>query len=398
MNSYVTDEPASARRQAAHEQELAQTKPRLLVMIATDPIGGPGKGLFQFFAHAPKDAFDYVLCNFDVKDHPFGQFIQEAMRLGLNLQLLRQRLTIDPWLIPQAIRVVRQHRINVIQTHAHKANVLGFLIKPICRKPWIAFAHGYIHGGWKVRIYQFLDRTVLPHADRVVTVSESMKELLVRIGVDAHKIVVVHNAIEPPAVDPESAAAVRARHGIAPTRKVIGVIGRLSPEKGQLDFLKALRTTVRQCADLTALIIGDGPDRAMLEQYTAEHGLRDHVVFTGYQERIADYIQALDLLVSPSLTEGLPNAVLEGMSHGIAVLATSVGGVPEIIGADNGVLVPPSQPEILAAKMTELLTDDARRRDIAVKGRESLYPRFSPAHRVQKMVSLYRELVATSRA
>lgn len=369
-------------------------KPKVLIMIATDPIGGPGKGLFQFFKYAPREEFDYVLCNFDVKDHLFGQFIQEARRLGLNMLLLRQRLAIDPWLIPEARRIVVKHGINVIQTHSYKANVLGFCLRLLWGKPWIAFAHGYTHGGWKIRIYQLIDKIVLRYADRVIAVSESMKTLLVQLGVQEEKIRLIYNAIELPHQNPEGATVVRDRHGLAPDRKVIGVIGRLSPEKGLMDFLKALEQTITSMPNVVALLVGEGPDQAALEQFATSHGLGERVVFTGYQEKVADYYQALDLLVLPSLTEGLPNVVLEAMSFGVPVLATNVGGVSEIINADNGVLVPPGDPDTLAAKMVELLRDDVSRRIIGCRGRDSLFPRFAPDHRVRQILSVYNELLS----
>ena len=364
-------------------------------MIATGPIGGPGKGLFQFLKHAPANAFDYVLCNFDVRYKPGGsEFVTEARRNGFNLVLLRQRVTIDPYLVLQARRMVVEHGINLIQTHAYKSNMIGFLLKSLCGLPWIGFAHGYTDDNLKVRIYNRIDRAVLRYADRVVAVSHSMKTLLIKHGVAAEKIQVIYNGIdEVAAAFLESSDTIRRRHGLNPKQKVIGVIGRLNPEKGQMLFLKAMEQTALKCPEARALLLGDGQDRALLERYCQDHGLGDRVIFTGYRENIADYYQILDLLVLPSLSEGLPNVALEAMSFGIPVLATAVGGVPEVIQNGNGVLVPPSDPEILSARMTELLRYDSLRQTIGSRGKNSLYPRFAPAHRARQILDLYRELV-----
>lgn len=364
-------------------------------MIATDPIGGPGKGLFQFLKHAPRETFDYILCNFDVKNRLVGEFITEARRKKLNLTLLRQRATIDPGLIFQARRVVLEHDINLIQTHGYKSNVIGFFLHSLCRRPWIGFAHGYTDDNMKVRLYNRIERSVLRHADRIVTVSDSMRALLTKHGVAAEKIRVIHNAIDTnEAVPVASRAEIKQRHGLSSKQKIIGVIGRLNPEKGQMIFLRAMEKTVRSCPDVKSLVIGDGQDRPMLERFCRENGLTDHVVFLGYQDKIADYYQILDLLVLPSLSEGLPNTVLEAMTFGIPVLATSVGGVPEIIENGNGVLVPPNDPEALAERMIELLKDDSLRGAIGLKGKNSLYPRFAPDHRVRQIIGLYNELLS----
>jgi glycosyltransferase involved in cell wall biosynthesis len=370
-------------------------KPRVLIMIATGQIGGPGKGVFQFLEHASTGDFEYVLCNFDVKNRPVGEFVDEARRKQLNLSLLKQRVIFDPNLIIQARRLIREHEINLIQTHGYKSNAIGFCLKLLCRLPWIGFAHGYIDDNRKNRFYNRIDRLVLRRADRIVAVSNSMKALLTQYGIAAHKIRAIYNAVDRNEIVPNTSVnAIRQRHGLTSDQKVIGVIGRLNPEKGQMIFLRAMEKTARSVPRARALMIGDGQDRAMLEEFCREKGLSDHVVFVGYQEKIADYYQVLDLLVSPSLSEGLPNTVLEAMSFGVPVLATAVGGVPEIIKDGNGVMVPPNDPEMLAERMIGLLSDDALRRAIGLKGKNTLYPRFDAHHRARQIVSLYEELLS----
>jgi len=370
-------------------------KPRVLIMIATEHIGGPGKGVLQFLEHSPAGAMEYVLCNFDPEYRPTGQFVHEAQRRGLNLRLLRQRRAFDPHLVAQARHLIREHDVNLIQTHGYKSNSIGFVLRLLCRLPWIGFAHGYIDDNSRNRLYNRIDRLVLRGADRVVAVSGSMKALLVRHGVAAHRIRVVHNAVDPKdAVPATPSAEIRRQCGLRPEHKVIGVIGRLSPEKGQAIFLRALEKVLQSAPGVRALIVGDGQDRPMLEALCRERGLSDHVAFLGHQERIADYYQVLDLLVLPSLSEGLPNTVLEAMSFGIPVIATAVGGVREIIEDGNGVVVEPGDPEALADRMIELLGDDALRRMIGLKGKESLYPRFAAEGRARSIVGLYEELLS----
>jgi glycosyltransferase involved in cell wall biosynthesis len=370
-------------------------KPRVLIMIAADEISGPAKGVLQFLEHAPSGAFEYVVCNFDRENHPVGQFVKEARRRKLNLRLLRQRRSLDPAMIFEARRVVQEHDINLIQTHGYKSNTIGFFLRLLCRRPWMGFAHGYISDSATNRFYNRIDRLVLRQADRVVAVSHALKGLLTRHGVAAHRIRVVHNAIEASAAAPStSAREVRLRHGVAPGEKLIGVIGRLNPEKGQLVFLKAMERTIRHVPDVKALIIGDGQDRSTLERFCRERGLAPRVLFLGFQENIADYYQVLDLLVQPSFSEGLPNTVLEAMSFGVPVLATAVGGVPEVIQDGNGVMVPPNDPDSLAERLIELLSDGARRQAIGARGRESLHPRFASDHRARQIIGLYQELLA----
>jgi glycosyltransferase involved in cell wall biosynthesis len=370
-------------------------KPRVLIMIAANEISGPGKGVLQFLKHAPAGAFEYVLCNFQVKDRHPGQFVDEARRRTLNPRLLRQRFPFDPQLINQARRVVREQDINVVQTHGYKSNTIGFFLHLFCGLPWIGFAHGYIDDNWRNRLYNLLDRLVLRRADRIVAVSDSMKTLLIRHGVATDKIRTIPNAVASSDMAlTMSAQETRRRYGLTQAHRVIGVIGRLSPEKGQMIFLRAMVKAVQIFPDVRALIIGDGQDRPLLEEFCRQKGLSDHVVFLGHQENVGDYYQVLDLLVLPSLSEGLPNALLEAMSFGVPVLATAVGGVPEVVHDGNGMMVPPDDPDMLAEKLIELLKHDALRRAMGLKGKRSLHPRFTPDTRVQRIVSLYEELLS----
>lgn len=373
-------------------------KPKVLIIIATDIIGGPGKGLFQFLKFSKELDFSYILCNFlpthvNITNY---EFYKKAKEEGINLQLLKQNMAIDPLLILRAYRISKKHKINIIQTHGSKANVIGFFLNKMFNIPWIGFAHGYLETNKKIRFYEKIDRTVLKYADVVITVSNSMKELLRRAGVKEIKIKVIYNAVDLSDNKPTLRNnTIKDSYGIKNDHKVIGVIGRLSPEKGQIIFLKAFRKVIEIFPDVSALIIGDGQDKEKLKDFCKTHGIDKKVIFTGYQETVANFYQILDVLVLPSLSEGLPNTVLEAMSFGIPVLATSVGGVPEIINNENGILVLPGDQESLADKMIELLKDDHLRKSLGLSGKNSLYPRFSPLYRSQQIVDLYKYLLAS---
>lgn len=369
-------------------------RPRVLIIIAAAAIGGPGKGIFQFLESAPQDEFDYLLCNFYLRNKVIGQFVTEARRKRQNMILLKQRFTIDPLMLLQAREVVLKNNINIVQTHGYKPGVIGLFISKLYRIPWIGFAHGYIEISKRLRFYSKLDKLILRYADRVVAVSNSMKDLLKEAGVKEDKIKIIYNAIDQADARPTAnAESIRDCYGIKNTHKVIGVVGRLSQEKGQIVFLKAFRKAVNILPEVKALIVGDGPDRKILEKYCRDNGLEDKVIFTGYQENVANLYQIFDIMVLPSFTEGLPNAVLEAMLFGVPVIATSVGGVPEIINDSNGILVPPNNYDAIADRMIEFLKNDELRESIGLKGRESLYPRFSPSYRASQIMDVYKELL-----
>jgi glycosyltransferase involved in cell wall biosynthesis len=371
-------------------------KPRVLIIISTSIIGGPGKGLLQFLKYADRSKFDYLLCSIDIKNKPEGEFVKQAVSSGLNVGQLRQRFRFDPSMIWQARDLIARNGIDIIQTHGYKEHVLGYFLKRICNKPWIGFAHGYTNENIKIRFYNKLDSLALRAPDIVVTVSNSLKSILTNFGVPEEKIRIIYNAIDrdelKPNLPPEE---VRTQYSIKSEDKLVGVIGRLSPEKGQAVFLHAFKKVVEKMPFAKAIIIGDGQERGRLANFCSENGLRDRVIFTGYQNNIANFYQIMDILVLPSFSEGLPNVVLEAMAFKIPVIATSVGGVPEVIADGlNGLLVPPGNADLLAEKIIHLQGNERERGNIGENAFQSLYPRFSPEHRARQILTLYEELLS----
>lgn len=369
---------------------------KILIIIATGMIGGPGKGLFQFFKYADDNRFDYLLCNFYLKKRPKGEFVEQAENKGLNIKLLHQHWVTDPSLIWQAKKLVKENNIDIIQTHGYKANVLGYFLKKVCKKPWIGFAHGYTDENLKVRLYNKLDKFVLRYPDIVVPVSDSLKKILTRSGVSEKRIKIIYNAVDKNELRPDlTPEELKEKYEINNREKVVGVVGRLSPEKGVEVFLKAFKQTIDRFPSIKGIIIGDGQEKEKLLNYCSNNGMEDKVIFTGYQNNIANFYQIMDLLVLPSYSEGLPNVVLEAMSFKIPVIATSVGGVPEIItDGESGLIISSGNPEVMSDNIIYLLNDEEKRKKLGENGYWSIYPKFSPENRASHILSLYRELVS----
>ena len=376
---------------------FSSLKPNVLIIIATGIIGGPGKGLFRFLKQAPKLGFDYTLCNFKASWMKEGEyeFYERAVTYGIKVHLIKQNFPIDPMLISRAIKIRNRCNNSTIQTHGYKPNVIGFFLKRIIKIPWIAFAHGYTDENRKVKIYNCIDLLVLRYADRVVAVSNSMKKLLVRKGIRSSKIVVIRNVIDKNELIPrKSERDIRTALRIEKKSLVIGVVGRLEPEKGQIVFLKALKKVLQKLPHAKALIIGDGQERAKLEGYCKANVISDNVIFTGYISNVADYYQIMDLLVIPSFSEGLPNVLLEAMACGIPVIATSVGGIPEVINDKNGVLIPPGHYIKMSDEIMNLLGHKKKLERLKIKAQGTVLSYLTPESRAKKIVELYYHLLS----
>ena len=372
-------------------------KPNVLIIIASDNLGGPGKGLLQFIRHADRDRFDYTMANFLVKGNENTEFVRIARERGVNLQLLRQDSWLDPLLLLRALRLARAANTNIIQSHGYKGHVIGFVLSRWAGLKWIGVAHGWTNENRKIRLYNRLERWLLRRADAAITVSPRLYATVSALRGRRRPTFLILNAVdEQELVADVGGAEVRRRLGIAPGIPVLGVLGRLSPEKGQDLLLKAFAGALRVRPEATMLVVGDGPEAGSLKAQTRALGIEARVRFCGHQSAIRDYLEALDLLVLPSRSEGLPNVVLEAMCVGVPVLATDVGGVREIIeDGMNGWIVPPGDAEALESAIVRTLSDPARRREIAQRGRASLSPKFSASLRAARFLEVYEDVLGS---
>jgi glycosyltransferase involved in cell wall biosynthesis len=209
-----------------------------------------------------------------------------------------------------------------------------------------------------LRIYNILDLFSLRFCNKIIAVSEGIRDDLIKHGIRPSKIVAIQNAVEK-GFDPMRLAETRLEKrkalGVSDGEYVAGYVGRLSAEKGVQYLIEAASILKGKGAQFRMLIIGDGPKRKELENLTVEKGLAREHMFVGFQNDIENWLPVLDVFVLPSLTEGTPMALLEAMAIGLPVIASDVGGVPELV--ENGVsgfLIPPGDSAALAEKLSTL--------------------------------------------
>ncbi len=212
------------------------------------------------------------------------------------------------------------------------------------------------------------------------------------------KITVIHNGVELPTLR-RSRAEVRAEFGLAGDERLLAImVGRLHPGKGHLCLLDALSRVRAAGVPLTVLLAGDGQERAAIEARGRELDLGpDRHQILGFRDHVPDLVAASDLFLFPSEDEGLPLSVLEAMAVGCPVIATPVGGIPEVVShGEDGILTPVNDAERLAAAILDLSGDPDRRRRMGEHARRAAAEDLSFSEMVRKYEALYRRLLATS--
>lgn len=253
-----------------------------------------------------------------------------------------------------------------------------------------------------MRLYETLDRWHLRWMDQVVCVSEGQAQKVRRCGVPPERIRVIRNSARIEAFAQADASYREQLRQLlpdaTPRTRVVVAAGRLSPEKGFHFLIAAAREVLAQQADTCFVLFGEGAQRPQLEQQIQTHGLSDRFLLAGFRPDLDRLLPWADLVVLPSLTEGLPNVALEASAAGVPVVATAVGGTPEVIrDGQNGLLVPPGQPHALAQRIIELLQDPARAEQLGQTGKALMRAEFTFAAQAQAYLDLFRDLLGQRR-
>jgi glycosyltransferase involved in cell wall biosynthesis len=379
---------------------------KLLAIIEATSVTGPAKNLLQFAQMARSSdgppAVEVSVAVFQRPGDP-DLFIQAASQLSIPVYPITETGRFDRKVVDGLSELGKSLRPDIVQSHAVKSHFLARKSGLNRVAPWVAFHHGYTWPDLRARVYNQLDRWSLRAAVRVVTVSRPFREELIGRGVPGERIEIVHNAIRPDwgrvAAPGQTPDGLRARLGIHPSSRVILIVGRLSREKDHLALLHAVSQVRRagdEAANVHLLIVGDGPERPRIETAIRDLGLSQAVTLTGQVPSAEPYYAVADLAVLSSLSEGSPNALLEAMSARVPVVATAVGGVPEIVSdRESALLIPPGDPGALSQAMRELLENDALAGRIAARAYELILARYTPEIRTSRLVEIYGEVLAS---
>jgi glycosyltransferase involved in cell wall biosynthesis len=327
-----------------------------------------------------------------------NEFVQAARDLGLDVDIIPERFRFDLRVIPGLRESIERRAPDIVLTHHVKSHFLMKMSRLWRKYPWVAFHHGYTKTHLREHLYNRLDRLSLPTARRVVTVCQAFADELVMAGVRPERITVQHNSIgREEAATAEEVSALKKGFGIREDERIVLAIGRLSSEKAHIDLISAFRRLLEMKAEVKAklLIVGDGPERKRLEAAVSADGIKEHVIFAGQISNVKPYYAAADVMVLPSHSEGSPYVLLEAMAAGLAIVATAVGGVPEMVkDEESALLVPARNPQAMAEAIWRVLTDAEVAGRLTLNASALIATRYSPETYVRSLLEMYREIIS----
>jgi len=365
-----------------------------ILHLATSPFfGGPERQMLgEALNHS--GIFRSVFVLFPDKGKS-AEFRRQLQTHGLETSVLtRDRPHVAAMVQELALRL-GELGASLVCCHGYKADLVGLLAARRAGVPVMAVSHGWTAETWKVRVYEALDRLCMRRMDRVVCVSEGQAVKVRHAGVRPDRVVVIRNAIQPDRFDHDDPADRGRLEAMFPhaLKRIIGSAGRLSPEKGFGVLVEAAAIVTRSDPGVGFIHFGDGPLRATVARRIAELGLEGRFILAGFRSDIDRFVPHWDLSVLPSFTEGLPNVVLEAFAAGVPVVATAVGGTPEIVeDGFNGYLVPPGDPEALARRIRDILLSEEERQSMGQRGRERVLSEFTFEAKCKRYEQLWADL------
>ena len=326
-----------------------------------------------------------------------GPFAGQAARAGVEVIALHKRGPVDLGALARLARLLRARRIDVVHTHLWGANLWGRIAARLAGvKTVIVTEHNV--DTWKRGYHFAIDRLLAPLATGFVAVSQQVREFYEARGVGVGRWQVIYNGVDTSAAFTHHRNGFYQTLGIREDEPVVGLIGRLVPAKAPEIFVQAVVQAAREVPSLKALIVGDGPLRQLVEEQVHRLGLDGRVICTGTRQDVPQLLQGMSALVFSSEREGLSMAMLEAMAAGVPVVATRVGGTPELIESGvSGILVPPQQPHVLADRLVELLRQPEQAQAIGRAARARVEQHFSLHRMVKQHEELYTRLGQATR-
>lgn len=368
----------------------------VLHLISSGGMYGAEAVILTLAREMQRNGERHVLGVFHNSANPNLELHEIASQSGVESRTLLCNGRADASTVSAIRMLVKELDADVVHTHGYKADIYGYLAMRGRGVPLVSTCHG--DPALVGRVYGVLDRFCLKRFSAVAAVSAFTREKLLRAGLRASKLALIHNGIQ---WEPFAAAA-RARGADVRADEaslVVGFAGRLSHEKGIDLLIEVIRDVLAEWPNTQFLIAGEGPERSAAEQAIAKGNLGGNVTLLGRCEDMPAFFASVDVLLSPSRSEGLPMALLEAMASRVPVVATAVGDVPNIVqNEQTGLLVPALDVPAMQKAVVRLLSDGSLRERLGEAGQRLVQEDFSARRMAEKYAELYIRVIPSRAA
>jgi glycosyltransferase involved in cell wall biosynthesis len=372
---------------------VAERRYNVFYITSTSDIGGAETMLLRFLQSADRRRFNFFVCSLS------GSGLLTARCSALDVPAWNLNLTkvFHAHRLARLYSLLRRNAIDLVQTFGLRADTIGRPLARLARVP-VVISSIRSPDPWRKSYHVLLDRLTAPLVDLFIANSEAGRQSRIeRERFPAEKIITIHNGIEPLrsglSVD---RTAVLARFGIPVNASpLVGVIANIRSMKGHSEVIAATAELLGEYPRMKVLFAGRDSLGGRMQAAAMQRGVADSVVFLNYQENVGEVYSILDVFLLPSHWEGCPSSVLEAMAYGLPIVATDVGGIPEIIEhGKTGLLIPPRQPEAIVEALSYLFAHPDVRKELGAAGRKVLEEKFSLQRMTEAISRCYLDLLS----
>lgn len=351
---------------------------RVLHLRASPFLGSPEKLLLNQVRRLDTRRADYLFGVFDEQAGGGNAFVARLEELGQTVFRLPAGLSDAGAAVRRVVAAARYAQVDLLCSHDYKSNAVGWIAATWLRRPLVTVFHGRTSHDRKVRMYERLDDCLLRRSTLAVAVSHASRRRLESQGVPRDRVVVIPNALDEDTTVGHADGTIRRRLLVAADAPLVVFSGRLSREKGVDVLLRATERVVAARPTVTVVLLGCGPEEPRIREGIARSCLTRNVRLLGFQEDVYPFLREMNFGVLASRSEGMPLAILEAYAVRKPVVATNVGGVPEVVDhGRTGLLVEPADPVALAEAMLELIRDEDRAARMGEAGARRLAEEFT---------------------
>jgi glycosyltransferase involved in cell wall biosynthesis len=365
----------------------------ILQIISSGGMYGAESVILNLLRSLNHGAHRSVLGVFANASNPNLQLHDLAVNEGIDSRLIACNGQVDWSVISRIRELTVQTGADIVHCHGYKADIYAFLALGSTGIPLVSTCHTWYDNDLRVYLYGVLDRFVLRKYARVIAVSEEVRQRLLRSRTARERITVIRNGID--LIRFNAAALLSHTDRVRQDSIVVGLVGRLSREKGVDIFLRAASIVLADYPNTMFVVAGDGPDRSELERLIDSLGIASKVSLLGRRDDMPSVYRSFDVMVSSSRKEGLPVVILEGMATGLPVVATRVGEVPNLIqDGETGLLVQPNAPRALAEAIVKLLVNEEHRNRLGCTAKKLIEREFSAERMAAEYIRVYKDAIA----
>jgi glycosyltransferase involved in cell wall biosynthesis len=390
-------------------------KTRVIHIITRLDKGGSAETTLQVVSLLNRERYEVFLFHGLSLESKMGVAEQEVLARDLSLVEKRgvrvfsiasliRRLSLKNDLLAfiSIYRLIKRIKPHIVHTHTSKAGVLGRLAAYLARVPVIIHTpHGHIfhsyYGCIVTKMIVFVERSISLVTDKITALTDRERDEHLEHGIASiDKYIIIHSGVMLQQIMNmnKNVETGKKKFDIPLNSNVIGVIGRLVPIKGHKYLVSAAKMIIKEFENTVFMFVGDGYLESKLERQAESLGVRNNIIFTGWRSDVINVLGLFDILVLPSLNEGMGKVLIEGMALGKPIVASSVGGIIDLVkNGDNGILVPPRDSDALAEAILKLVRSKNLAQRLGENGKSKVYPEYDTSTMIRQIEGLYERLL-----